>query len=172
MRWTNIGALIAAAVLTACSGKSKPVQLVSSDTAVYYPYAPTYSRLEPGKPVLTKSVMEVWRAFETGNLSTVSNKFAPHVTLVFPGRILDGSRDSVLNLYQQVRDEYSGVQSYVDSWMPAYAVDKNEDLVFIWGHQSKLKKDGKKETMVMHEMWRFNKQGQITKMEQYVSVKW
>lgn len=172
MRWTNILPRLIVLVLAGCSGKPKPPQLISSDTAVYFPYAPTYSRLEQGKPELAKKVMDVWRAFETGNLSTTANNFAAHVTLVFPGRILDGSRDSVLQLYQQWRDEYSGVQTYVDSWMPAYATDKNEDLVFMWGRQTKLAKNGRKEFVVLHEMWRFDKQGKITKMEQYVSVKW
>lgn len=139
------------------------------DTAIYYPYSPIYSEFEAGNPNHSKIVLEVWRQFETGNLLSTANKFADSISLVFKDKIYYGKRDSILAIYKKRRDAYESVQCYVDSWLPVHAKQTGDDLVLVWGRQDGIVQNKKRDYLVIHEVWNFNKQGKIRSMVQYLT---
>lgn len=141
----------------------------TKDTAIYYPYSPVYSELEPGNPNHSKIVLEIWRQFETGNLMSAANKFADTISLVFKDEIYYGKRDSILAIYKKRRDAYESVQCYVDSWLPVHAKQTNDNLVLVWGRQDFIVHNKKRDYLVIHEVWNFNKQGKIRSMVQYIT---
>ena len=139
------------------------------DTTIYYPYSPIYSEFEPGDPNHSKTVLEIWRQFETGNLMSTANKFADSISLIFKDKIYYGKRDSILAIYKNRRDAYENVQCYVDSWLPVHAKQTGDDLVLLWGRQDCIIHDKKRDYLVIHEVWNFNKQGKIRSMVQYIT---
>lgn len=139
------------------------------ETAIYYPYSPIYSEFEPGNPVYAKTVLEIWRQFETGNLMSTANKFADSITLTFKDNIYTGKRDSILAIFKNRRDAYTDVQCYVDSWQPVHAKQTNDDLVLLWGRQDGIIHNKKRDYLVLHEVWSFDRKGKIRSMIQYIT---
>jgi hypothetical protein len=137
---------------------------------VYYPYAALYTeQYEEGKPELTKKVLEIWRAYDRGNLPSVSKHFAPHLQLIFEDRNLKGKKDSIILKWQKQREGFTYIQSFLDSWLPVKAVPKNEDLVLIWARQLKTDQKGKQSWIAIHQVWRFNADGLILQMQEFVT---
>lgn len=139
------------------------------DTVIYYPYSPIYSEFETGDPKNSKTVLEIWRQFETGNLMSTGNKFADSISLVFKDKIYFGKRDSILAIYKERRDAYENVQCYVDSWLPVHAKQTGDDLVLLWGRQDCISQNKKRDYLVLHEVWSFNRQGKIRSLVQYIT---
>lgn len=156
-------------LIMGCSNSNQKIIATDLDTSIYYPYPAVYSRLEKGNPVYAKTVLEVWRAYETGNILSAAKKFSDSLTLIFEDNIFTGRSDSVLKLFQNRRNNYSTVQSYVDSWLPVYANDVNKDLVFVWGRMDCTTENGKRDYLVIHEIWRFDGFGKIREMDQYIT---
>ena len=156
-------------LLISCSGNQQKLNAKNKDTAVYYPYSPVFSELEPGKPQYAKMVLDVWRAYETGNILSAKKNFSDSIKLIFHDQIFSGRRDSILNLFQKRRAIYTDVQSYVDTWLPVHAKQTNDDLVLIWGRQDCTGKNEKRDYLVVHETWWFDGSGRIREMDQYLT---
>jgi hypothetical protein len=156
-------------VVFACSGNHQKSRPQKKDTAVYYPYSPIFSELEPGKALQAKMVLEVWRAYETGNVLSSRKNFSDSLQLIFQDQIFQGRRDSILNLFQKRRAVYTDVQSYVDSWLPVHAKQTGDNLVLIWGRLDCTGKNGKRDYLVVHETWWFDASGRIREMDQYLT---
>lgn len=167
MKKILIGLMIV--TIAACSNSKQKQNAAGQDTTIYYPYVPSYSELEKGKPAYAKTVLEVWRAYETGNILSAAKKFSDSLTLIFKDAIFSGRRDSILQLFQKRRDEYLTVQSYVDSWMPVRAKDANSDEVLVWGRLDCTTGKGKRDYLVVHEIWRLDASGKIYEMDQYIT---
>ena len=45
--------------------------------------------------------------------------------------------------------------------------DTNEDEVYVWGLQDGTKLNRERDYSMVHEVWRFDKNGKIKEMEQY-----
>jgi len=136
---------------------------------IYYPYSATSDYII-GKGQHSKIIMDVWRAFEVGNLKQKSDFFAPEISLLFPDHHMSGKRDSILNLWQQRRNEYSSVQVRVDGWAPLYSKDLNENLVMIWGRLEMEDRNGKFVHKTILEKWGINGTGKIDYMQQFINA--
>jgi len=153
-------------ILIACNNRQR-VTTSGRDTTIYFPYSPTYSELENGKPILAKKVLEVWRAYETGNITSASKNFADSIKLIFQDEIFTGKRDEVLNSFQKRRNAYTDVQAYVDSWLPVHAKETNKNMVFVWGRLDCRDKNRSRDYLVIHQIWWFNASEEITEMDEY-----
>jgi len=169
----NFFLLTAAITLLACNNKSNaPTQASTEqpDSGIYYPYSPIYSNgFKTGNYKYLKIVTEIWKEFENGDITRKASDFADSLTIVYPDRVLIGTKDSILRLIKKTRDKYLAVQSFIYSWLPAKAKDHNDDWVFIWGRQEITDKAGKLKMAEVHEIWQFNQQGKIVQMQQFVS---
>lgn len=152
---------------------NKPVKTgiaTTPDSPVYYPYHAIYTEeFEKGKSAQTRIVLEIWKEIENGDFSNQSDKFSDSLKIILPDEILEGNKAEVLNKMKKRRSRYSDVQCYLDAWMPVKAKDTGEDLVFIWGRQDCTIEKGKRDYLVLHEIWRFDRNGKIRQMDQYLT---
>ena len=138
------------------------------DSLIYYPYSPVYSgSFKKGSDINALHVLQIWKEWETGDLLHSSGKFADSISIILPDRIMNGRKDSLLTMMKKRREAFAGLQSYVDAWLAVKPVEKNEELVLLWGRQDFTRKDGSRDYRMIHEIWRFDPQGRITSWEQY-----
>jgi hypothetical protein len=163
--------LVSGLAFVACNNNTNvPTQNVAeeSDSGIYYPYSAIYSNgFKTGSYKNLKTVTEIWREYENGDITKTASNFADSLTVVYPDKVLNGTTDSVLREIKRIRDSYLTVQCFIYSWMPARAKDNNDDWVFIWGRQEFTDKAGKLKIAEVHEIWQFDKKGKITLMQQY-----
>ena len=160
--------LLVACFSFACKNSSEKNKIPPKDSPVYYPYAPVHSNeFEKGNEKNAKKVLEIWRQYETGNILKNQQIFADSIRLILPDLILKGGREAVLLQYQKRRDALSDLQCFVYAWLPVHTRDTGEDLVYIWGLYDGTRKNGDRDYARVHEIWRFDKEGKITEMEQF-----
>jgi len=100
-------------------------------------------------------------------MDTLSADFADSIRIILPSTIFSGSKSSVLQALQKQRAGYNNMQCFIQSWLPVRVRDKEEDLVWVWGIYDGTKTNGDRDYRMVHEIWRFNKQGRIREMEQF-----
>jgi hypothetical protein len=124
-----------------------------------------------GDPKLAETVLGLWRAWEGGDLGPTKVHFADSAIFYgADGSIVGGSNlDSTHNTMQQYRNMYSSVQTEVHAIMPVKSKDKDENWVLIWGKEIHTDKTGKTDSMYLQETWRFNKDGKVNLLYQFMS---
>ena len=141
--------------------------------AVHFPIAAKQStEFEIGQPSFIKMILDIWRAYDRGDVVRFKENFAPQLTIMLPEQYMQGNRDTVLAQFQQKRDNYTTVQTTVDSWVPLTTTDTKENFVFVWGRRELTQKDRKILFRTILEKWRINAQGQIDFMQHYVNEAW
>ena len=141
-----------------------------TDSVLYYPYQAIYTDgFEMGPPAKALLVLELWKELENGDIRKRAKEFSDSLHLIFPDQVFDGQKDEALNIFQKRRNQYSSVQYYVDAWMPLKAKNNEDELVVLWGKQDCTRSNGKRDYQVIHEIWRFDKQGKIRQMDQYLT---
>jgi hypothetical protein len=159
----------------ACNSKEAKVESMSAtgdsttQEEVSYPYTATYSaKFELGDPKHSVTIMNLWKAWDGGDLSRVKDLFADSVEMrLASGWIDKGPRDSVIARAQEYRNTLESVTSRVDAFIPTKSTDKNENWVCIWGMETSKDKKGKIDSVNLQESWRLNKEGKIDFMLQY-----
>jgi hypothetical protein len=161
--------LLLMAIITGCSEgvkNSSPAQ--STTDSVFYPYEAIYtSAFEPGKQKQTETVLQIWKEWETGSLPRLDSLFADSLSLILPGEIIRGKKEEILKQYQKKREVYRDMQCYIDAWLPLRARDANEDIVLIWGRQDGTTTSGRRDYLVLHQVWRYNTDGKIFSLTEY-----
>lgn len=140
---------------------------VNTDS-INYPYTASYAdQFSMGNLRHAQTVLNVWKNWDSGNMSQSNDAFADSVTMVFAdGSTLKGNRDSVLKVSQQYRDSYDTISSNLEAVVPLMVDEKNESWVSVWGTEVTTK-NGKKDSMKLHETWRLNNAGKIYHVQQY-----
>ena len=136
-----------------------------------YPYTAAYSsKFEIGSAKDAQTVLAIWKDFDNGTLANSKDRFADSVTFSFAdGTSFSGTRDSAIAMGQKYRDMYSAVSSNVDAWIPLKTTDKNENWVAIWGWERHTGKDGKVDSVHLHEVWRLNTAGKADFVIQFAA---
>lgn len=144
---------------------------VIADTAkkaVTYPYAINYStQFEFADAEKGKTILDIWKDFDNNTLDNSKDKFADTVTLKFPGFTMRASRDSAIASTKSYRASFTAVVSSVDVVMSLRSTDQKADWVAVWGKEIHTSKKNLKDSVEIHELWGFNKDGKIESMEQY-----
>ena len=170
--------IIAAFAAVACNPETKPKEEIASSTttdstneAISYPYTATYSsKFEIGNPEYAKVVLNLWKDFDDNNLDNSLQSFADSVSMDFSdGSRVNGKRDSVVADAKKFRGSYKEVKTEVIAFMPLRTIDKNEDWVSVWGKEHRTDLKGKKDSVLLHEIWAFDKDGKITRMYQFAA---
>lgn len=136
--------------------------------SVNYPYTASYAdQFSVGNAQHAQTVLNVWKSWDSGNMSQSRDAFADSVTMVFAdGSTLKGNPDSIINASQQYRDNYDTISSNLEAVVPLMVDEKNETWVSVWGTEVTTK-NGKKDSMKLHETWRVNNAGKIYYVQQY-----
>jgi len=58
----------------------------------------------------------------------------------------------------------------VHAWVPLRSKDRNEEWVLIWSREISTDAKGKKSVRELQETWRFDKNGKVNLMYQYVQA--
>jgi len=167
-----------AAIIFSCNTAEKPEATESmskpSSEAItnMSGYTPIYSAsFEMGDPKQAEIVLELWRAWENGDLTPTKTHFADSIIFYgADGSVVGGSNlDSSFNMMQEYRNMYSSVQTEVYTIFPVKSTDKNENWVCAWGKEIHTDKSGKTDSMYLQETWRFNKDGKVNLLYQFMS---
>lgn len=173
----KISFLIAVVALVSCNGGAPTTSTTSitdsSKKEVSYPYPISYSsQFEFIDPAKGKMVLDIWKDYDSNNLDNAKEKFADTVTMIFPEfSMMHASRDSIIAAAKSGRGAYTSVVSKVDVVMSVRSTDKKGDWVLIWGDETHTGKNGKTDSVALHEVWGLNKAGKIEFMQQYASHK-
>jgi hypothetical protein len=133
-----------------------------------YAYAPRYSNDfsfdESGHADI---VMKLWKQFDENKLDEGLDYFADSVMIQFPdGSKMHNTRDSVMAMTKSYRNGYSSMRNEVDVVIPLKENKNGDRWVLVWGEEYH-EKNGKKDSVLLHEVWLFNKDGKISFMHQY-----
>lgn len=139
--------------------------------AVTYPYDVQYSsKFEMGDANQAKTILDLWKDWDNGNLSNSKASFADSVEMHFAtGEMMHAHKDTVIATAQKIRDGLSSSVSTVDAVVPLKSTDKNENWVAVWGKEVDTHKDGKVDSTYLQETWRFNKDGKVDLLYQYMA---
>ena len=165
---------IASLVIVACrtaddkTAGNDSTKSASNESVTYVSPIAYSSDFEMGNSKQAQTVVSLWKDFDENNLKNGIASFADSIRMDFPGMTMAGTRDSVMATTQGYRDGFTKISSTVDVVLPLRSKDKNEDWVGIWGMETKTDKAGKTDSIRIHEIWRFNKDGKIDYMAQFI----
>ncbi|HEY6506072.1 MAG TPA: hypothetical protein VIZ28_18985 [Chitinophagaceae bacterium] len=133
------------------------------------PYKATYSsKFEMGDIKHAETILALWKDWDNGNLTPSANVFADSIFIYTrDGSRIEGLKDSVNAGAQAYRDMFASVTSTVHAIFPIKSTDKDENWVCIWGTEVSTDKKGKTDSVVLHETWRFTKDGKVDMVLQY-----
>jgi hypothetical protein len=170
-----VAMMVIVIALVACNSDKKTETAAATETPVEkpnYAYTPEYSSsFEMGKPKYSETVLKLWKDYDNGNFSSSKDLFADSVEMYFrDGTSMHNVRDSIVGGAQEFRNGFSKVESRVSAFFPVRATDKNEDWVCVWGTEVSTTRQGKIDSVYLHEIWRFNKDGKVDFMSQYAQT--
>jgi hypothetical protein len=133
------------------------------------PYEAEYSsKFKIGEDRHSLKVLELWKDFEENELNRHMDHFAENLVMdLSDGTRIEG-RDKVMEETKGYRGNLSTYLSKVTGYVSLQSVDKNEDWVAIWGEDSFTDAEGNSDTASIHEIWRFNKEGKVDYIRQYL----
>ncbi|HEV9036153.1 MAG TPA: hypothetical protein VGQ51_06020 [Puia sp.] len=163
--------------LSACTSNPTPSTTDSSKIVsdssltrpIQSPFDITYSsKFAMDEPTNAESVLKFWKAYDNGDFSTVKNLFADSFEVhLADGMSMHTSRDSTLADVTMFRNSLTASSSTVTAVMAVKSTDRDEHWVLIWGTEKDTHKDGKIDSVDLHEAWQFNKNGQAMMLLQY-----
>jgi len=112
---------------------------------VTLPYVAVYSsNFVPGKQSDVLTVLNSYKAWETGDMKALKATFADTTSMNFPnGSVVKATADSMTNLAAKYRDSLSKVVLTFDAWTSNHSVDKNQEWVNVWYKEVDFHKSGK-----------------------------
>ncbi len=142
-----------------------------SPTDMNMPYKATYSsQFEMGNPALSAKVLKAWKDYEINKLEDSRDLLADTVWAYLPdGTELKG-RDAFMNALNSYRGSFHDVKLTVAAWLATRSKDLNKETVLVWGTETGTKPDGTKQSMVLHEVWFFNKDGKVDGFRQFTQL--
>jgi len=144
-------------------GKDKTTQVLNMSG-----YTADYSTsFESGDPKNAEKVLALWKMWDDGNLAPGKSNFADSVHFYLrDGSMIEGPLDSAFAGMVGYRSTLSNVKSTIHS-VAALKSDKNDEWVLIWGNETSTDKNGKTESVELHEAWMFDKNGKVSTLYQY-----
>ena len=173
----------AVAALTACNSstekKDDAAGSMKSDSTksdeIVYPYTTSFSITGLGDPKHSQTVLNIWKAWDSRDISSVKDSFADSLELhLSDGTTIKGSRDSILSVMKSFQDNFNSIVSSVNSVMSLKGMNslnnQNEEYVAVWGTEVTTSKTGKMDSIWLHEVWRINKDGKTDYVSQFAQV--
>lgn len=167
-------AVVGPAVFQSCQDNVASMKSGTTDSTstadVTYPYDVPMSKFKIGDANHSKMLLELWKDWDNGNLQNHKDYFADSLALfVVDGPPMIGPRDTVLAHAQNYRNSFSSVKSSVQVVLPVYNIDSSQNWVGVWGNEVHTDKNGKTDSVYLHEVWRLNKDNKFDLMYQYDS---
>jgi hypothetical protein len=133
--------------------------------AVNYPYqANLASDLKLGNPKHTVEVMEMYKILEAGQSvdSLLLPYFADTVTSVaFNENKFHGPAAEFTKRVSDFRKQFKSLNEEFITFVSLRSDEKDLDLVSVWFKERVVRNNGKSDSTLYQENWRFNKEGKI-----------
>ena len=167
------------AIVSCNPGSSSSTQATTDDSTttassevqqdVTYAYPVIYSsKFTTGDPKNSQAVLNIWKAFDNGDLASAKDYFADSVEMhLSDGSMMHSVRDSVIVAAQTFRNMFTSAVSSVFTVTSLKSTDKGENWALIWGKEIDTDKKGKVDSFYLQETWRFNKDGKTDLLYQY-----
>lgn len=111
-------------------------------------------------------ILTLWKDFENNTLDKHIEWFADTVSMTLAdGKTIKGKAENLKNV-KEYRKGLSNYKVTVEAWVSLKSVDRDENVVCIWGNEE-YTMNGKKVKGSTHEVWGFNKDGKVSMMLQY-----
>lgn len=148
--------------------KTKPIAAAMNADSSPIPYQALYSsNFVMGDPANSRLILEMWKDFDDNAFERHEAMFADSTKIYMAdGQVVKG-KDGMMEGVKMYRNSLADVKSDVHAYMSFKSVDRNENWVAIWGVENNTMKDGKKVSVSLHEIWKFNKDGKIDEIRQY-----
>lgn len=154
-----------------CGSQTENQKDEAEPVPVYYPFSPRMDvDFEKGNKEYANTVLNIWRGYQSGNISGFVKYFADSLGLYLSDQLLQGKREDVLKIYQDKRARLAILQAHVEYWQPVLVKNKNEHWVLLWINQEGTDKNKKLDSWSMHQVWKFNEEGKIYSVQEFKSV--
>ncbi|RYF90894.1 MAG: hypothetical protein EOO03_02685 [Chitinophagaceae bacterium] len=132
-------------------------------------YKATYSSdFKVGKSANALKVLDIWKDWDDNQIDR-HDYFSDTIVMMFAdGSSMKGKKEN-LEAAKKYRSGLKKVVSSIHAWLPLTSVDRNEDLVCIWGQETNTLANGEQEIRDLHEVWWFNKDGKVTMVRQWTA---
>lgn len=135
-----------------------------------YPYTATYSMdFEMGDPQHTLSIMNLWKAYENNTLdSSMLSYFDDSMRVETPeGQVMHMTSLEMLREVSKQRSMMKDMKVSVIGAAPLYSPEKNSSWVLVYGNESWTGSNGKKDSIMLHELWGLNEKGKVNFLRSY-----
>ena len=121
-------------------------------------------------PSYSEKVLTLWKDFENNTLDKHLDLISDTVTMILAdGTLTKGKAQNVAGV-KGFRGSVKDMKITVDAWMSIKSLDRNENVVCIWGDENFTGSDGKAVSRRVQEVWVFNSAGKISLMLQYAGM--
>ncbi len=137
---------------------------VIEERKVEYPYEANFaSDWKIGNPENAVKVLKLYKNLVAdAPIDSSINFFADSLTSIsFDDKIFTGSSKDFLERVQAFREQFKSLDEEVISFVPLYSPSKNLEQVSIWIREKGIRLNGKADSTVYQENWRFNNEGKI-----------
>jgi len=132
------------------------------------PYKAMYSsNFTMADPSYSEKVLTLWKDYENNTLDNHANLMADTVSILLAnGTLVKGRAQNMANV-KEYRGSIKNLKITIDAFMSLKSLDKDENVVCVWGNETFTDKDGKEYSQRVHEVWGFNSAGKVSMMLQY-----
>ncbi len=150
-------------------GKMKVKGATTSTDLPMMPYTADYtSNFTLGNQHYAAMVLDLWKDYDNNNFSA-HDYFADSIKVTLSNGMEINGKEQMMKAIGGFRSSMTSASSTIHAYVPLHSVDRNDDLVAIWGQESRTFPDGKSEVTELHEVWFFNKDGKVYLMRQWES---
>jgi hypothetical protein len=142
----------------------KEEPLVAEAKKIAYPYEASFaSDWKIGNPENAVIILNLYKNLESdAPVDSSLNFFADSLTSIsFDDKIFKGSSKDFLKRVKVFREQFKSLDEEVISFVPLYSPSKNLDQVSIWIKEKGIRLNGKADSTIYQENWRFNSAGKI-----------
>jgi hypothetical protein len=149
------------------SEKTEPVAEaapVLAEPVVNYPIQALVSDYKLGNPQNTVKVMEMYKIMEAGISldSLLLPYFADTVTSVsFDQKEFHGPASEFVKKVSDFRGQFKTIDEEFLSHVSLHSDERDLDIVSIWFKERGVRNNGKLDSTLYNENWRFNKEGKV-----------
>ena len=154
---------------TATENKKATDTTLASAQNIKIPYTPTYSTdFEFGDYKFAEIVLNNWKDYDD-NIFKEDNIFADTVIAHFSDGSSIKGKDSLISAIKQFRNSLTSVKESILTYAVLKPKDKDETWVSIWSNEIDVYKNGKTDTIQRNQIWKFNKEGKVTNIDDYTA---
>lgn len=153
--------IVCIAFIACKEAKKEETKQVTTDS-ISLPYSVLYSSdFEIGDKKFVQSVLEAWKDYDNNTLQNSASKFADTVQFYGADGMVVKGKDSLMANVSKFRSMFASAVDEVSTVVALKPKGKDETWVCVWGKETDVMKNGKKDSTYLNENWMFNKDGKV-----------